>query len=93
MNTVLSGITKYLRKLENHTNALAVNLLDNTETTHRLIRYTVCVKMVPKSLGPSLTAGKKEIMVMEHTAYPLYLAPRRLLPLDYHKESSQRETF
>jgi hypothetical protein len=33
--------TKYLRKLENHTNALAVNLLDNSETTHRLKRYTV----------------------------------------------------
>jgi hypothetical protein len=34
MNTVLSEIkkwnTKYLRKLENHTNALAVNLLDNS---------------------------------------------------------------
>jgi hypothetical protein len=27
--------TKYLRKSENHTNALAVNLLDNSETTHR----------------------------------------------------------
>jgi hypothetical protein len=37
MNTVLSEIkkwnTKYIRKLENHTNALAVNLLDNSETT------------------------------------------------------------
>jgi hypothetical protein len=33
--------TKYLRKLENHTNALAVNLLDKSETTHRLKRYTV----------------------------------------------------
>jgi hypothetical protein len=31
--------TKYLRKLENHTNALAVNLLDNSETTHKLKRY------------------------------------------------------
>jgi hypothetical protein len=33
-NTVLSEInkcnTKYLRKLENHTNALAVNLVDNS---------------------------------------------------------------
>jgi hypothetical protein len=27
---------KYLKKLENHTNALAVNLLDNSEITHRL---------------------------------------------------------
>jgi hypothetical protein len=40
MNTVLSEIekwtTKYLRKLENHINALAVNLPDNSETTHRL---------------------------------------------------------
>jgi hypothetical protein len=39
-NTVLGEIkklnTKYLRKLENHINALAVNLLDNTVTTHRL---------------------------------------------------------
>jgi hypothetical protein len=37
MNTVLSEInkrnTKYLNKLESHTNALAVNLLDNSETT------------------------------------------------------------
>jgi hypothetical protein len=37
MNTVLSEIkkwiTKYLNKLENHANALAVNLLDNSETT------------------------------------------------------------
>jgi hypothetical protein len=45
MNTVLSEIkhwnTKYLRKLENHTNALTVNLLDNSETTRRLKRYTV----------------------------------------------------
>jgi hypothetical protein len=44
MNTVLSEIkklsAKYLRKLENHTNALAVNLLDNSEITHRLKRYT-----------------------------------------------------
>jgi hypothetical protein len=32
---------KYLRKLGNHTNVLAVNLLDNSETTHRLKRYTV----------------------------------------------------
>jgi hypothetical protein len=45
MNTVLSEIkklnTKYLRELENHTNALAVNLLDNSETRHRLKRYKV----------------------------------------------------
>jgi hypothetical protein len=45
MNTVLNEIkkcnTKYLRKLENHTNALAVNLLDNSEATHRLKRYTI----------------------------------------------------
>jgi hypothetical protein len=26
---------KYLRELENHTNALAVNLLDNSETTQK----------------------------------------------------------
>jgi hypothetical protein len=36
-NTVLSEIkrwnTKYLIKLENHSNALAVNLLDNSKTT------------------------------------------------------------
>jgi hypothetical protein len=32
---------KYLRKLANHTNALAVNLLDNSETTRRLKRYSV----------------------------------------------------
>jgi hypothetical protein len=45
MNTVLSEIKewniKHLSNLENHTNALAVNLLDNSETTHRLKRYTV----------------------------------------------------
>jgi hypothetical protein len=45
MNTVHSEIkkwnAKYLRKLENHTNALAVNLLDNSETTHKLKKYTV----------------------------------------------------
>jgi hypothetical protein len=45
VNTVLREIkkwnTEYIRKLENHTNALAVNLLDNSETTHRLKRYTV----------------------------------------------------
>jgi hypothetical protein len=45
MNTVLRDIkkwnTKYLRKLENHTNALAVNLQDNSETTHRLKKYTI----------------------------------------------------
>jgi hypothetical protein len=37
MNTVLSEIkklnTKHLRKLENHTNVVPVNLLDNSETT------------------------------------------------------------
>jgi hypothetical protein len=45
MNTVLSEIkvwnTKYLRKLENHINAPAVNLLDKSETTHGLKRYTI----------------------------------------------------
>jgi predicted RNase H-like nuclease (RuvC/YqgF family) len=45
MNTVLSEIkkwnNKYLRKLENHINALAVNLLDNSENTDRLERYIV----------------------------------------------------
>jgi hypothetical protein len=47
MNTVLSEIkkwnTKYLRKLETRTNSLAVNLLDNSETIHRLKRYTVVI--------------------------------------------------
>jgi hypothetical protein len=45
MNAVLSEIkkwnTKYLRKLENHTNALAVNLLDNSETTHTWSGYKI----------------------------------------------------
>jgi hypothetical protein len=45
MNTELSEIkkwnTEYLRKLETSTNALAVNLLDNSETAHRMKRYTV----------------------------------------------------
>jgi hypothetical protein len=65
MNTVLSeikrGRTKYFRKLENHTNAMAVNVLKNSETTHRLKMYTVLtladrpewnpntrIKMLPK---------------------------------------------
>jgi hypothetical protein len=30
-----------LKKLENHINALAVDLLDSSETTYRLKRYTV----------------------------------------------------
>jgi hypothetical protein len=33
-------MTEYLKKLENHTSALAVNLLDNSETTYTLKRYT-----------------------------------------------------
>jgi hypothetical protein len=45
MNTVLSEIkkqnTKSFRKLKNHTNARAVNLLDNSETTHCLKKYAV----------------------------------------------------
>jgi hypothetical protein len=45
MNTILSEIkkwnTKCARKLKNHTNAPAVNLLDNNETKHRLKRYIV----------------------------------------------------
>jgi hypothetical protein len=40
VNTVLSEIkkwnTKYLRKLEKHTNAPALNLLDSNKTTHKL---------------------------------------------------------
>jgi hypothetical protein len=38
MNTVLGGINKwnakYLSKLGNHSNALEVNQVDNSETTH-----------------------------------------------------------
>jgi hypothetical protein len=41
MNTVLSKIKTWNTKLENHTNALTLNLLDNSETTHRLKSYTV----------------------------------------------------
>jgi hypothetical protein len=45
MNTVKSEIIKwsgkYLKKLENHLNALAVILLDNSETVNRLKRYSV----------------------------------------------------
>jgi hypothetical protein len=48
VNTVLSEIkkwnTKYLRKLENYTNALAMNILDNSEITYRLKRYTVLTR-------------------------------------------------
>jgi hypothetical protein len=61
-NTVISEIKKWNTKdSENCTNALAVNLLDNNETTHRLKRYTVLtlqdkpesnpntrIKMIPK---------------------------------------------
>jgi hypothetical protein len=40
MNTALNEIktlsAKCLRKLENHTNTLAMSLLDNGETTHKL---------------------------------------------------------
>jgi hypothetical protein len=56
MNTVRSEIkkwnTKYLNKLENHTNALAVNLLDNSGTTHRLKRYTVLTLRTDLSKTP-----------------------------------------
>jgi hypothetical protein len=65
MNTVFIEIkkwnTKYLRKFKNHTNALAANLLGNSEITHILKRYTVLtppdkpefnpntrIKMIPK---------------------------------------------
>jgi hypothetical protein len=45
MKTVFSGIkewsAKYLRKSENHNNALAVNLLDKRESINRLKRYSV----------------------------------------------------
>jgi hypothetical protein len=43
MNTALSEIKKWnsKRKEENHTNALTVDLLDNSETTPRLTKYTV----------------------------------------------------
>jgi hypothetical protein len=45
LNTVFSEIkkwkTKCLRKEENHTNALTLDLLDNSETIYRLKRYTV----------------------------------------------------
>jgi hypothetical protein len=45
MNRALSEIkewsAKYLSELETHINALAVNLLDSSGTTHRLKRYTV----------------------------------------------------
>jgi hypothetical protein len=44
MNTMLTEIqkwnTKYLRKLGNHTTAIAVNLLDNSETARIQKRYT-----------------------------------------------------
>lgn len=33
--------TKYLQKLENRIKALAVNLLNNSETKHRLKRYSI----------------------------------------------------
>jgi hypothetical protein len=43
MNTAKSKIKKwsekYLSKLENHPNALRVNLLDNSESINRLERY------------------------------------------------------
>jgi hypothetical protein len=58
MNTALSEIKKwnikYLRKLENHTNALAGNLLDNSETTQRLKRYTVLTETTDLSKTPDI---------------------------------------
>jgi hypothetical protein len=42
MNAVLIELRKWNTKhLENHSNTLAVDLLNNSETTHRLKRYTV----------------------------------------------------
>jgi hypothetical protein len=45
MNTVLSDKRKwsatYLSKLETHTNALAVNVLDNSKTAHRYAALTL----------------------------------------------------
>jgi hypothetical protein len=45
MNTVHSKIRKwsdkYLNKLENHTNALVVNLLDSSESINRLKSYYI----------------------------------------------------
>jgi hypothetical protein len=45
MKRVLSKIknwsVRYLSKLANHTNALEVDLPNNSETTHRLKRYSV----------------------------------------------------
>jgi hypothetical protein len=52
INSVLSEMnewnTKYLRNLDNHINALSVNLLDNSEIMHRLKRYIVvnCTRQI-----------------------------------------------
>jgi hypothetical protein len=40
-NKIKKWSGKYLKKLENHPNTLAVILLDNSETVNRLRRYSV----------------------------------------------------
>jgi hypothetical protein len=61
MNAVFREIkkwtTKYL-KLENHTNILPVNLLDNGETTRRLKRYSILT-------GPNSTRDMSETPIYE----------------------------
>jgi hypothetical protein len=41
-----------LKKIENQTNALAANLLDNSETAHRLKRFTVLTLPDRSELNP-----------------------------------------
>jgi hypothetical protein len=57
-----NSYTKYLRKLENHSNALEVNLLDNSETTHRLKIYTVLSKTPIEALKRYLSKQKVQYM-------------------------------
>jgi hypothetical protein len=51
--------TKYLNEIENHTNALRVNLLDNIDITRRLNRYTVLSP--PDRLGHNPNTRIKKI--------------------------------
>jgi hypothetical protein len=66
MKTVLKEIkkwsAKYLRKLESHTNALAVNLLNNSETAHRLKRYTTLTLPADLSITPTQELKKRKAL-------------------------------
>jgi hypothetical protein len=71
MNTVLSKIKKwnseYSRKLDNHINALAVNLLDNSKTTHRLKNT-----LPDRPEQNTNTSVQKKVYVLRHWSLLIY---------------------